>query len=62
MEGIYLAEHLFKTIKERRGRITGMLESGSPNNMEEYCRLVGSLESLDYIGEELRQILEQATE
>jgi hypothetical protein len=62
MEDIYLAQHLLKTIAERRGRITEMLESGSPNNMEEYCRLVGSLESLDYIGEELRQILERTTE
>jgi hypothetical protein len=28
--------------------------------MEEYRQLVGSLESLDYIGQELRDILEKA--
>jgi hypothetical protein len=62
MEEVYLAQHLLKVIKERRDRITQMLESGSPNNMEEYCRLVGSLESLDYVGAELRQILDNQEE
>ena len=59
MEEVYLAQHLLKVIKERRDRITQMLESGSPNNMEEYSRLVGALESLDYVGAELRQILDK---
>ena len=62
MEEVYLAQYLLKVIKERRDRITQMLESGSPNNMEEYARLVGSLESLDYIGAELRQILDNQEE
>ncbi len=60
MDGILLAEHLIKTIDERQKRIIQMLTGGSIKSMEEYRQLVGSLESLDYIGQELRDILEKA--
>jgi len=60
MDGIFLAEHLIKTIDERQKRIIQMLTGGSIKSMEEYRQLVGSLESLDYIGQELRDILEKA--
>jgi|TARA_R100000789_G_scaffold97906_1_gene100999 hypothetical protein len=60
MDGILLAEHLLKSIEERRQRITGMVLGGNLKNMEEYKQLVGALESLDYIGQELRDILEKA--
>jgi|TARA_R100001244_G_scaffold69450_1_gene56740 hypothetical protein len=60
MDGILLAEHLLKSIEERRQRITGMVLGGNLKNMEEYKQLVGAIESLDYIGQELRDILEKA--
>ena len=60
MDGILLAEHLITVIDERQKRITQMLTGGSIKSMEEYRQLVGSLESLDYIGQELRDILEKA--
>ena len=60
MDGVLLAEHLLKIIQERRNRITDMLTGGSVKSLEEYTQLVGSLESLDYIGQELRQLLEKA--
>ena len=60
MDGIHLAEHLIKTIDERRFRIVEMLAGGSVKDMEEYKKLVGSIESLDYIRQELREILEKA--
>jgi hypothetical protein len=59
MDGILLAEHLLKSIEERRQRITGMVLEGNIKNMEEYKHLVGALESLEYIGRELRDILEK---
>jgi len=59
MDGIHLAEHLIKAIDERRSRVVEMLASGSIKNMEEYKKLVGSIESLDYIGQELREVLEK---
>ena len=60
MDGVLLAEHLLKIIQERRNRMTDMLTGGSVKSLEEYKQLVGSLESLDYIGQELRQLLEKA--
>jgi hypothetical protein len=60
MDGISLAEHLLKTIEERRNRITELMSAGSAKDFEEYKQLVGNIESLDYIGQELREILEKA--
>ena len=60
MDGILLAEHLLKSIRERRERISEMLVGGTIKNIEEYKQLVGNIESLDYIGQELREILEKA--
>tara|TARA_R110000787_G_scaffold93495_1_gene195771 strand:+ start:42 stop:227 length:186 start_codon:yes stop_codon:yes gene_type:complete len=60
MDGISIAEHLLKSIEERRTRICGVMVTGSAKNFEEYKQLVGNVESLDYIGQELREILEKA--
>jgi|TARA_R110000796_G_scaffold5890_5_gene21614 hypothetical protein len=60
MDGISLAEHLLKTIEERRSRTCEVMVTGSVKNFEEYKQLVGNIESLDYIGQELREILEKA--
>ena len=60
MDGVLLAEHLLKIIQQRRNRITDMLTGGSVKSLEEYKQLVGALEALDYIGQELRQLLEKA--
>jgi len=60
MDGIYLAEHILKAIRERRERITEMMAAGTVSGYEEYKQLVGNIESLDYIGHELRDILEKA--
>ena len=60
MDGILLAEHLLKSIQERRERISEMFVGGTIKDIEEYKQLVGNIESLDYIGQELREILEKA--
>ena len=60
MDGVLLAEHLFKSIQGRRARILEMMSGGTIKDFEEYKQLVGNIESLDYIGQELREILEKA--
>ena len=60
MDGILLAEHLLKSVRERRERIEGMMSAGTVASYEEYKQLVGNIESLDYISQELREILEKA--
>ena len=60
MDGILLAEHLLKSVRERRDRIEGMMSAGTVASYEEYKQLVGNIESLDYISQEVREILEKA--
>ena len=60
MDGILLAEHLLKSVRERRDRIEGMMSAGTVASYEEYKQVVGNIESLDYISQELREILEKA--
>ena len=60
MDGVLLAEHLFKSIQDRRARILEMMSGGTIKDFEEYKQLVGNIESLDYIGQEVREILEKA--
>ena len=62
MEGVYLAQHLLKVIEERKERILEMMSSGSGKDMEEYRHLVGSMESMDYMEDELKQLLKNHTE
>jgi hypothetical protein len=56
MDGILLAEHLLKSIRERRERICGKMAFGEVADYEAYKQLVGNIESLDYIMQELRDI------
>ena len=60
MDGILLAEHLLKSIRERRERVIEMMIRGTAKDFEEYKQLVGNIESLDYIGQDLRDILDKA--
>ena len=60
MDGILLAERLLQVIRERRDRVSEIMTSGGVQSHEEYKQLVGNVESLDYIGQELRDILEKA--
>ena len=60
MDGILLAEHILKSVRERRDRISEMITSGNIKSLEEYRQLVGNIESLDYISQEIREILEKA--
>tara|TARA_R100000365_G_C2727284_1_gene58286 strand:+ start:796 stop:984 length:189 start_codon:yes stop_codon:yes gene_type:complete len=62
VDGILLAQHLNKMIDERRARISEMLLSGSIKDISEYKQLVGSIESLDYIRDEIREILDKTEE
>ena len=39
MDGILLAEHLLKSIRDRRERVSEMMLSGTPKDFEEYKQL-----------------------
>ena len=60
MDGVLLAEHLLKSIRERLERSTERMTGGTVRAWDEYKQLGGNIESLDYIEQELREILEKA--
>lgn len=59
MEDLYVVQFIQKIIKERKGLISGLLENNGINSMEQYAALMGELASLNYIQQELSDLLEK---
>ena len=59
MDYILLTQHIQKTIKERKSIILNVLENNGIKNMEQYRELMGELNGLNYISQELTGILEK---
>ena len=59
MNEIYLAQAVFRLIKDRRDVILSVLEFNNVKNMEHYKELMGGLEALGYIETEIKNLLEK---
>lgn len=59
MEDIYIVQFIQRAIKERRTQVLDVLENNTVKNMEHYRELMGNLDSLNYISQELSSLLEQ---
>ena len=59
MDYILLTQHIQKTIKERKSIILNVLENNGIKNMEQYRELMGELNGLNYISQELTDLLEK---
>ena len=59
MNEIYLAQAVFRLINERRGLIRDTLEFDNVKNMEHYKGLMGELRSLNYLEEEVINLLDK---
>jgi len=59
MDYILLTQHIQKTIKERKSIILSVLENNGIKNMEQYRELMGELNGLNYISQELTGLLEK---
>lgn len=59
MEDIYVVQFIQRSIKERRTQVLDVLENNTVKNMEHYRELMGNLDSLNYISQELSSLLEQ---
>jgi hypothetical protein len=51
---IYLAEAVFRIIRERRQAITDLIVYGNVKSMEQYRELMGNFESLNHVEQELK--------
>lgn len=59
MEDIDVVQFVFKRIRERKENVLDLLEGNAIRNMEQYATLMGELNSLNYIKQELSGLLEQ---
>jgi hypothetical protein len=56
---IYLAEAVFRIIRERRQAITDLIVFGNVKSMEQYRELMGNFESLNHVEQELKGLLDK---
>ena len=49
MEDIYLAEAVFRILRERRQGIVDLMIYGNVKSMEQYRELMGNLECLNHV-------------
>ena len=59
MEDIYIVQFIQRAIKERRTQVLDVLENNSVKSMEHYRELMGNLDSLNYISQEISDLLEK---
>ena len=54
---IYLAEAVFRVIKERRKIVLDVLQQNSVKSMEHYKQMMGEMEALEYVENEMKDLL-----
>ena len=54
MEGIHLAEHLLKNIRERKQNFTISLSDGAIDSIEDYRFIVGQIRGMTYAEDEIK--------
>ena len=59
MSDIYLAEAVFRIIRERRQGCVDYMQNGNEKSMEHYRELMGNLECLTHVEQELKSLLDK---
>lgn len=59
MDEIYIAEAVFRIIKERRQSIVELMQYGNVKSMEQYRELMGNLDALNHVEQELKGLLDK---
>ena len=59
MDEIYVAEAVFRIIRNRRAGIVDLLQYGNVKSMEQYRELMGNIDSLNHVEQELKSLLEK---
>ena len=54
MDGVKVAEHLLKNIRERKQDFTITLSNGSVESIEDYRFIVGQIRGMTYAEEEIK--------
>ena len=59
MDYIVLVQHIQKTIRDRKTVVLNVLENNGISSMEQYRELMGELNGVNYISQELTGLLEK---
>ena len=59
MDEIYIAEAVFRIIKERRQGVVDLMQYGNVKSMEPYRELMGNMEALNHVEQELKGLLDK---
>ena len=57
MSDIFIAEAVLRIIKDKRNNIVDLLQYGNVKSKENYRELMGNLEALAYVEQELKSLL-----
>jgi hypothetical protein len=59
MDQLFIAEAVFKILRERRQGVADLMLYGNVKSMEHYRELMGNLESINHVEQELKGLLEK---
>lgn len=59
MNEIYIAEAVFRIIKDRRQGVVDLMQYGNVKSMEQYRELMGNMEALNHVEQELKGLLDK---
>jgi len=59
VDEIYIAEAVFRIIRDRRQGVQDLVLYDNVSNMEQYRELMGNLKALDHVEQELKGLLEK---
>ena len=59
MDEILIAEAPFRILRERRQAIIDLMQFGNVKSMEQYRELMGNIEALNHVEQELKGLLEK---
>lgn len=59
MDEIKIAEAVFRILRERRQRCVDYMQNGNVKSMENYRELMGNLECLNHVEQELKGLLDK---
>jgi hypothetical protein len=59
MNEIYIAEAVYRIIRERRTSIADVMQYGNVKSMEQYRELMGNLDALNHVEQELKGLLDK---
>ena len=59
MNGIFVAEAVFRIIKERRQDLVDIMMYGNVKSMEQYRELMGNMDALNHVEQELKSLLDK---